>query len=33
MTTRRVPLLASRRPVLARKAQEQLALAMPLDES
>ena len=33
MTGRRIPLLASRRPVLARKAQEQLALAMPLDES
>lgn len=33
MTGRRIPLLASRRPVLARKAQEQLALAMPLDAS
>ena len=33
MTGRRIPVLASRRPVLVRKGQEQLALAMPLDES
>jgi hypothetical protein len=32
-TGKRIPLLAARRPVLARKAQEQLALAIPLDES
>lgn len=31
MAGRRIPVLAQRRPTLARKAQEQLALAMPLD--
>lgn len=31
MTGRRIPALATRRPVLARRSQEQLALAIPLE--